>query len=236
MATTKQASGRYADLLPHAADNERERLQSLAEALDEGTIGVLRALRPRPDWRCLEIGAGVGTVAAWLARECPAGEVTATDLTLRHLGKAAGPNLHTIEHDITTGDFPAGSFDLICSRYVFIHQAEREQILARVATWLAPGGWLVLEDPAEFPVDSSPHPAFRAAVHGIYGVLAEHAGTAPGWARTFPEPLAKLGLERVGARFSMPVVGPGTPMARFIAGTLRALGPAITAAGLAVQE
>jgi SAM-dependent methyltransferase len=229
--------GRYSSVFAHhVVDDEGERLRSLAEALDAGTIELLSALRPRPDWRCLEIGAGLGTVASWLARRCPAGEVVATDLSLEYLKQVSGPNLVVIKHDVTDDGFPEQSLDLVFARFVFAHLPTREETLARAATWLAPGGWLVLEDPARFPLDSSPHPRFRKVGQAVWRILAEQAGTDPDWARSYPEPLARLGLERLGLRVALPVVGPGTAIGRHFAATFRRVAPEVVAAGLASEE
>lgn len=45
----------YADVLDHH-ESKYERLSLLAGALDDGTLRLLAALRPRPDRRCLAIG------------------------------------------------------------------------------------------------------------------------------------------------------------------------------------
>jgi len=207
-ALSPRAGGEYPDLFAHGTDDEHERLQILAQELDEGTIRRLEALQPRPDWRCLEIGAGTGTVARWLARRCPTGQVTASDLSLRYLAQVSGPNLQVIQHDVTTDDFPAESFDLIVARWVFCHLRSRERDLARVVNWLVPGGWLMLEDPASFPLESSPHPLYRKVFLAMLRGSAELMGTDTGWARTFPEPLARLGLERLGLEGSLLIGGP----------------------------
>ena len=58
-----------------------ERLRLLAALLDDGTFRLLERLGVQPGWRCLEVGAGGGSVAAWLCdRTAPGGSVLATDL------------------------------------------------------------------------------------------------------------------------------------------------------------
>lgn len=60
---------------------QRDRLRLLAALLDDGTFRLLERLGVRPGWRCLEVGAGSGSVAAWLCdRTAPGGSVLATDL------------------------------------------------------------------------------------------------------------------------------------------------------------
>ena len=65
----------------HGWDEERLRLRGLEIALDPGTREHLIRLGVGPGSRCLEIGAGGGSVAFWLAeRVAPDGLVVATDL------------------------------------------------------------------------------------------------------------------------------------------------------------
>src|ERR1700738_993488 len=72
---------RYGDqIFNHTTETEDERLGALTAELDTVSFQRLRSMSPRPNWRCLELGAGTGTVARWLADRCPDGTVTATDL------------------------------------------------------------------------------------------------------------------------------------------------------------
>ena len=72
-------SGRYA--YDHAWELERVRLAGLEGALDPGAREHLTRLSLGPGSRCLEVGAGGGPVARWLAEQvAPDGVVIATDL------------------------------------------------------------------------------------------------------------------------------------------------------------
>lgn len=49
--------------------------------------------------------------------------------------------------------------------------------------WLAPGCCLYLEDLSIFPIDSSPHPAYRRVAHAAAETLSRTVGTdVTGWA------------------------------------------------------
>ncbi len=72
------------------------------------------ALVPALGGVALQIGAGGGAVAFWLAeRVAPGGVVVATDVETDFLAAEAAryPNLEVLRHDITTEDLPTG-FDL----------------------------------------------------------------------------------------------------------------------------
>ena len=50
-------------------ETERRRLEALAALLDPFTFHQLNQVGIEPGWRCLEIGAGLGTVSQWLAEQ-----------------------------------------------------------------------------------------------------------------------------------------------------------------------
>src|SRR6516165_1192119 len=86
----------------HSAEAfERERLGLLERVADPITLRRLQSLGVREGWRCLEIGAGHGSVARWLAKQVgPQGQVVATDLNPRFLRELAAPNIEVRHHDI----------------------------------------------------------------------------------------------------------------------------------------
>ncbi|TDV48742.1 class I SAM-dependent methyltransferase [Actinophytocola oryzae] len=203
---------RYGDhVFSHGSAGEADRLLGLAKALDEGTFRRLATLRPRAEWRCLDIGAGLGTVSEWLAGRCPRGRTVAMDIDLRLL---SGNGYDVVDRDVTLDEFPPGSFDLIHARWVFSHLPTRDTDLARVARWLAPGGWLVVEDFDQFPIESSRHPLYRKVSLAMCAAVARRFGTEGHWASGFPAPLRTLGLTDIGTETFVPSAGP-TPMGRF---------------------
>ena len=80
---------------------EHLRLAAMERMWDPGTRAVIEALGIAPGWRCLEVGAGAGSIAAWLADEvAPGGEVLASDLDTSRLRALRAPGLEVREHDI----------------------------------------------------------------------------------------------------------------------------------------
>jgi ubiquinone/menaquinone biosynthesis C-methylase UbiE len=75
----------------HTWKNEREQL---ARVLDPFTIQRLEALGVGEGWRCLEVGAGGGSIAKRLCGKVgPRGRVVATDLQTKFLEALPKPNL-----------------------------------------------------------------------------------------------------------------------------------------------
>ena len=63
---------------------EGERLDLLEQIYDP--VSRRRRGLVRPGWRCLEVGGGRGSMAAWLAEKVgPTGHVVATDIDLGYL-------------------------------------------------------------------------------------------------------------------------------------------------------
>ena len=66
--TTTNALERYGEsVLSPDWHSEHDRLLAMAEVADRSTVRVLQDLGVDPQWRCLEVGAGAGTIASWLA-------------------------------------------------------------------------------------------------------------------------------------------------------------------------
>lgn len=233
-----QTAERYGDeIFNHANKSEDTRLCALTEELDPATFRRLARIPLRQDARCLELGAGTGTVARWLAARCPDGAVTATDLDLELVNSQdkRHDNLSWLRHDVTRDEFPAGSFDLIHARYLFCHLPSREADLARVVSWLAPGGRLLLEEPACFPIESAADESYRRTSMGVFEVLADRIGTDCRWPRTLYTFLTGLGLHEVELDIAHSVVGADRPMARFWRLTIDQLSPALADLGISAE-
>jgi protein-L-isoaspartate O-methyltransferase len=101
-----------------AWDKERSRLGGLEQRLDPGTIRHLEALGMGPGWCCWEIGAGGGSIAAWLCQHVgDHGHVLATDLETTFLERLSYPNLAVRRHNIIADEAPLGGpFDLVHAR------------------------------------------------------------------------------------------------------------------------
>ena len=232
-----RSTDRYGNgVLSHDIPSELRRLRRLEEQSDPVSTAVL-AERELPDSpRCLELGAGAGSMARWMAERWPTGQVTAVDIDARFLDAGWAPNLDVREDDIRTLDFPAESFDLIHARTLFMHLPEREEIIARVATWLAPKGWLVLEDIATFPCEHSPYPAWRKAMMAVAGLIERQGGDVRWARRRQPAVFADSGLDELGMSVQVFTVGDGSATERFWRAFLDQVRPALSAQGLLTDE
>lgn len=125
---------------------ERARLAG-AEALWDATTQSALGCRVAPGCAALEVGAGGGTIARWLAEQAgPTGSVLAIDLDPRFLAGFASTVLEVRQSDVVTDPLPETAFDLVHARLVLEHLVQRERVLDRLIHALRPGGWLVIED------------------------------------------------------------------------------------------
>ncbi|WP_306748233.1 class I SAM-dependent methyltransferase [Saccharothrix yanglingensis] len=228
MSTT----GYGASHVAHHTPGEHARLGTLEAAFDPGTTRVLAGLRLPETASCLELGAGAGSVAAWLAAHRPRGHVVATDTDTRFLRFPPTAPVRVVRHDVVTEDFPPGSFDLVHARALLSHLPDRDRVLERAARWVRPGGLLVVEDLCVQVVDSSPHPLLRRVAEAGERLFHTTVGTDLRWAHALPRRLRGVGLRDVRVRTTPGTVGDGSATDAFWRATLDQSVPAHLAAGL----
>jgi SAM-dependent methyltransferase len=130
------------------SEAEGARLRLLASLLDPMHQVSLLATDLSPKARCLEVGAGAGTISCWLSgRLGPGGRVTATDIDLSHLAGPAADNMAVSRLDVITDPIPERSFDLITTRALLHHLPSWPDVIAKLRAALRPGGYLVLMEP-----------------------------------------------------------------------------------------
>jgi SAM-dependent methyltransferase len=220
---------------PHSAEDESRRLQLLEQRLDPLTKRRIQRLGTGKGARCLEIGGGRGSITRWLSDVVGAtGRVIVTDLQLGFLTEIDASNVEVLRHDIRTGTFPPGSFDLIHTRAVLMHISPSVDLLRRIVTWLAPGGWMVLEEP-DFgmwicdadPVWATSPPTTQVAFPSM----------AMGQGRSLLRQVHQLGLTGVGADAEIDIIQAGTDLAEFYQLSQAALAlPKVQAGALSLAQ
>jgi SAM-dependent methyltransferase len=219
---------------PHTVVDERRRLELLEQRVDPLTIRRFADIGVQPGIRCLEVGGGGGSIARWLSEFVgPDGHVTATDLEPDFLSEIEAPNLEVLRHDVTRDDFPAQSFDLIHARAVVMHLAPRMETLRRMASWLAPGGWLLAEE-GDFGLWESDYEPLWAAQPRSWHETFPSGSISQG--RALLRQIHQLGLDDVGADAEVDIVRPDTPMAEFYRLSLAATAEARIACGSITRE
>jgi SAM-dependent methyltransferase len=201
----------------------RHRLDLLEACFDAGTVRRLSGLGVGPGWRCLEVGAGGGSITRWLCGTVgQQGQVTAVDVDTRFLEGLDPTNLDVLRMDVTTDELPDEAFDLVHARTLLVHLSARERVLDRLVASLRPGGVLLVEEPDHYPIE--------ALGAGLYrdGWMAVFGGTPPSgikltWARALPALLHERGLAGVAAESESQLFEGGSVYAELLRLTVRQL-------------
>jgi len=210
-------------------DDPQARLKAVEEFLDEGTIRIFERLGVGTDWKCLEVGAGAGSIALWLAQRT---QVVATDIDTRHLD-VHHANMEVLEHNIVADPLEESTFDLVHARLLLEHLRERELVLDKLTRALRPGGWLVVES-----VDYVSGVAigdFGAEEHervlSARLRLFRESGLDPDLGRQLPSHLRARGLVNLGNEGRVWVMEAGSAPARWFQLSLAHLRPRLVGSG-----
>jgi ubiquinone/menaquinone biosynthesis C-methylase UbiE len=162
-------------------------------------------------WRCLEVGAGGGSVARRLGERVGAtGSVLALDLDTTYLADLP-PHITVRRHDLTREQLPHGEFDLVHCRALLMHLPDPAATIASLAATVAPGGWLLVEE-GDFGLAGSPD---AAAATTTWHTMWSHPGAAQVadayFGRRVPGMVDALGWDRLGTACDTETTHRGDP-------------------------
>jgi SAM-dependent methyltransferase len=229
---------RYLYSAKEKEEEEFGRLRLQASIWDPATIRHLETIGVSEGWRCLEVGAGTGSIAQWLyGRVGSTGKVVATDIDIRFLRRISAPNLEVRQHNILNDNLEMGHYDLAHCRKMLQHLPEPEKALNRMADALRAGGWLLIEedDCGSFLSMDVTDPSLSWLVklqRGIYDSLRKKGIADLYLGRRVRGLVEQLGFVDVGQEGSTFMGRGGDPLARVHAASC----PAILAAGLCTKE
>jgi SAM-dependent methyltransferase len=197
----------------------RQRLTFLEAIHDPHSIRYLERLGVGAAWQCLEVAAGGGSVTEWLCnRVGPTGHVLATDIDTRFLEGLDHSNLEVRRHDVLREPLPEAVFDLVHTRALLMHLAEREVALRNMVEALKPGGWLLIEDSDDVSMVldprfglSQPFAKGRSALRQFFAA----AGFDSNYGRLLAGDMCAAGLVEVGGEGHIELLRPATPQHQF---------------------
>jgi 2-polyprenyl-3-methyl-5-hydroxy-6-metoxy-1,4-benzoquinol methylase len=201
-------------------------LSFLEQLFDPATVRRLEGVGVAPGWQTLEVGAGRGSIAVWLAnRVGDEGRVVATDIDTSLLEELDDDRIEVVRHDVLADDFAPDSFDLVHCRAVLVHLSDPVRAVKRMAGWLRPGGVLVAEEPWTDVARLAPDPIVANAADAL-GEMLDGS-----FARRLPHTLRDAGLERVEADALLRFFEGGTDSAAFFRRALEGACARLVAAG-----
>lgn len=126
----------------HGGTDLREVARLSKQALVWVAPRMLGDFTARPGMRVLDLGTGVGAMAAALARRHPGIELFGLDLRSAQLGQAQAlhPVASYVQGDAKRMPFPDATFDRVHASWVLEHIPEPLQALREVHRVLVPGG------------------------------------------------------------------------------------------------
>ncbi|MBV9359253.1 MAG: class I SAM-dependent methyltransferase [Chloroflexi bacterium] len=237
-----ETSTGYRDVLDPSRHRELERLQVIQAACDPASTRWLQYLGVAAGWHCLEVGAGGGSIAAWLVdRVGPTGTVLATDLRVDQMAGLVAPNLQVRVHDVGADPLDEAAYDLVHLRFVLQHLPDRARVLRKLIAALRPGGWLLVEEADYGALDASigELPAQVAVwYHQVQRFLRERLHIDNYAGRRLLTDLLATGLTSVGSDGSVFLLGPRAPAVspEFVASAFEQALPVLEGQGLARAE
>lgn len=225
-----------------SGDAELARLEAQATFIDGPTRLLLGASGIGPGMRVLDLGTGLGHVAAAVADLVGTdGEVVGLDVDPRMLEAAAArtaslPQVRVVEGDVATwrDDQP---FDAVVGRLILFHMPDPVAVVHHHRSSLRPGGRVVMLDydvsgARTEPPDPFSHDMTRLAMAAFRAV-----GADPAVGSRLQSILADAGLSGVGGFAVSQYLGPDNPLGpAMLAAVITSLAPVMVAHGLATLE
>ncbi|WDT75119.1 MAG: class I SAM-dependent methyltransferase [Candidatus Manganitrophus sp.] len=199
---------------------ELNRLRSIEAIFDPATRRRLLSAGLKRGMHCLEVGAGAGSIMAWISSEAgPSGRVTAVDINTRFISNPP-PNVQLLSGDIQTVPLKPDSFDLIHARYVLVHIPEYQTVLQILWRSLKPGGSLVIEEPdfSAFRAIGGSDAGKRAFknIHQAINQMYSSKGIDPALGMKLPVLFQELGAKEVVVENDAPISRGGSDIAEMM--------------------
>lgn len=188
---------------------EQSRLKLLQEFHDPLTVRQLDAIGVGEGWRCLDAGAGGGSVTEMLAgRVGPKGSVLATDVDTGLLERLASDRVEVRRHDLLRDPLPQEAFDLVYARLLLMHLPSRVLALRRLLAAVRPGGWVAAADPDFTTVELTPSDRVWQRTWSVFLDALVAGGWDPGYGSRLCGDLRAVGLAGVHGEY-VASCGPG---------------------------
>jgi SAM-dependent methyltransferase len=221
-------------VLDHSIPQEDDRLTLMSRMLDPQMFFRLEQLGIAEGWKCLEAGAGNGSVSRWLSEKVgPDGHVVASDIDTRFLQRLSLPNLEVRKIDATSDRLGEG-YDLVCGRAFLHHIPQRIDVLGRLADAVRPGGCILIEEPDFHPVLGSDSAAMRDFWQGYLAWAADH-GIDYFIGRRIAMLLADRGFAQISVHGETILFNGGSLAASYLKLTMEELKPSLLDSGLIGQ-
>jgi SAM-dependent methyltransferase len=174
----------------------------LEECHDPLTAGQLDAIGVGEGWRCLDVGAGGGSVTRMLAdRVGGTGSVLAVDLDTSLIDGLASDRVEVRRLDLLSDRLPQAAFDLVHARLLLMFVSPRLAAVQRLVEAARPGGWVASIAPDFTTVALSPTTLVWQRVWSRFLDAAMAGGWDPGYGARLSSDLRAAGLVELHADY-----------------------------------
>ncbi|MGW4528051.1 class I SAM-dependent methyltransferase [Amycolatopsis sp. NPDC004378] len=200
--------------------DEKLRLRLQADALDPITTMLLLDLVGDSVTEVLEVGTGAGTIVTHFRAAMPGARIWTADVQTRpeyaHLVEAYDDHrlLDCVRPADGSTEKTLSCFDVIHVRCVLSCVPDREAVLDRLCSRLAPQGVVLIEEFTGLPPHDESSPV-GVALAAVSSLMTTALGADLRWTAQMPRWLEARGLARVGAHAQMHTLTPGSALTRF---------------------
>lgn len=166
-------------------DNEVARLEIQSAFFEPMTRQTLLRAAIRKGMRCLDVGCGAGSVTRILAEMVgKKGQVIGTDVDEKYLQYCRNykplPNVDFMRDDISSSRLD-GNFDVIYSRFIFVHLKDTRKAISSMKQLVKRGGAIIVEELDHAPDSWLCYPERQCVniLREIYVALVKKAGGDP---------------------------------------------------------
>jgi SAM-dependent methyltransferase len=213
--------------LPHDLKGERQRLKLMSALLDPMERAQIERLGVRSGWRCLELGAGNGSIARFLAGiVAPSGSVVASDIDVRYMADLDVPCLEVRRLDVIEDAIENKAYDFVVARALLHHLPTRRTALRRMIEAVKPGGAFLSIEPDMLPCTAA-EPGSMRAFWQAWLKWSEQSGIDYFVGRRITAWLDGLGMEGVAGEGDTMHFNGGSDWATYWTSTVRELAPSL---------
>lgn len=199
----------------HTGESDRRRLQIMSSIYDPSTRDFLTRYLPAQG-RILDVGAGHGQIACWMAACSPQATVLGIDNSPNQveLASSTARQLALTNVAFRVGDatrltdavHTEDPFDLITCRFTLLHIQKRANAIQALLKQLVPGGTLVIEEPSLASLFSVPPIAAFAEANTVMRAYGWRNGIDYDCIHDIWAIVTSLDVNVKEARFSQPTV------------------------------
>lgn len=167
-------------------DNEIARLEIQSAFFEPMTRRTLDKAGIKKGMRCLDVGCGAGSVTRILAEMVgKKGQAVGTDVDERYLQYCRYykplPNVDFMRDDISNSTLAKESFDVIYSRFMFVHLKDARKAVYSMKQLVKKGGAIIIEELDHAPDSWLCYPENQSVktLRDIYVELVKKAGGDP---------------------------------------------------------